>query len=100
MIEADALGGDSGLGASQVGEHTSHSAEVCWFKAAELGGYLRRARDQRGRTPREAVAPAVIAERINDLKRTTVLLTAELTNLDARPAEAAPIVLTDEELHA
>jgi len=34
-----------------------------------------------------AIEPAVIADRINDLKRTTDLLTAELTNLDARLAE-------------
>jgi site-specific DNA recombinase len=46
------------------------------------------------------IEPAAIADRINDLKRTTDLLTAELANLDARLAEAAPVVLTDEELNA
>ena len=54
------LRGGSGLGTARVGEHTTHSAEVCWDKAAELSGDLRRARDQRGWTPREAVEAAVI----------------------------------------
>ncbi|HMV66468.1 MAG TPA: recombinase family protein [Myxococcota bacterium] len=46
------------------------------------------------------IDPAAIADRINDLKRTTDVLTAEVASLEARLAEAAPVVLTDDELHA
>ena len=54
------LRGGSGLGTARVGEHTTHSAEVCWDKAAELSGDLRRVRDQRGWSTCEAVEAAVI----------------------------------------
>jgi site-specific DNA recombinase len=46
------------------------------------------------------IDPSAIADRINELKRSTDLLQAELANLEARVAEAAPVVLTDEELLA
>jgi site-specific DNA recombinase len=44
------------------------------------------------------IDPSAIADRINDLKRSSDLLQAEVTNLEARIAEASPVVLTEEEL--
>ncbi|MBK9649053.1 MAG: helix-turn-helix transcriptional regulator [Deltaproteobacteria bacterium] len=42
------------FGSAPEGEHTTHSAEVYWDPDADFGGYLKRAREQRGWTTREA----------------------------------------------
>ncbi len=46
------------------------------------------------------IDPAAIADRINDLKRSTDLLQAQIANYEARLAEAKPVELTDDDLRA
>ena len=46
------------------------------------------------------IDPAAIAERVNDLKRSTDLLHAQVAGLESRIAEAKPVQLTDEQLRS